>query len=611
MGETHCRKGVVPAMSNTTASLLMSLAIGAPMLVLALYATRISRLLASRLAPWGALPALLAAALVPADVSLRLPWLMLGVDLGLGDSTGRLFLLLTAVLWWLAGLFAGDYLNERSGRGRFFVYFLLSMTGNIGLVFSQDVVSFYLFFSLMSFASYGLVVHEGTSAALRAGRVYMALVVVGEVALFAAIVLAAADAGSLGFVPVRAALGHAADRDLVMVLAFIGFGIKAGVLGLHVWLPLAHPVAPTPASAVLSGAMINAGLLGFLQLLPLGAAGLDQWGEALMLLGLVAAFYAVAVGLMQRDPKTLLAYSSISQMGIMMAALGLGLAAPTAVPLLVPVIGLYALHHGLSKGALFLGVGVVGAASGAPRRWMWLLLWLPALALAGAPMTSGMVAKLLLKAATHDTPGAWGPTLQAVLPWSAVATSLLMGRFLLLLRQPRTAYAATGVPVGLLVPWGILIALVTLLPLWMAGLGSPIWTSASAYVGSTWPLLLAAAAIFAATSWRTVPVRRRRVAAGRAKEPSAGGLLPLPAGDMLVLISRAWLPLGEWLLGLAGTTVPRWRAAWLTRVQRFAAALDPRWAMDRLETTLGRWDTAAMGLLILGLLLALAGWMAF
>lgn len=596
-------------MNHTTASLLMSLGIGAPMVVLTLYATRIGRPLVSHLAPWAALPALLAAALVPVDVSLRLPWLMLGADLGLGNSTGHLFLLFTALLWWLAGLFADDYLTERSGRGSFFAYFLLSMTGNIGLVFAQDVVSFYLFFALMSFASYGLVVHEGTPAALRAGRVYMALVVVGEVALFAAIVFAAADAGSLGFAPVRTALGHAADRDLVMMLAFIGFGIKAGVLGLHVWLPLAHPVAPTPASAVLSGAMINAGLLGFLRLFPLGTAGLAQWGEALMLLGLAAAFYAVAVGLTQRDPKTLLAYSSISQMGVLTAALGLGLAAPTAVPSLVPVIGLYALHHALSKGALFLGVGLLGAASGMPRRLIWLLLCVPALSLAGAPLTSGMVAKLLLKAETYHAPGAWEPALQAILPWSAVATSLLMGRFLLLLKRPRSGYAVAAVPAGLLLPWGTLIVLVTLLPLWMAGPGSPLWTSASAYVGSAWPLLLAATAIFVVDSKRAISSRRRWVWPRRAGDTSGGGPLSLPAGDLLVVICRGWMPLGEWLSRVAAETVLQWRTALLARVERVAAVLDPRSAMDRVEATLRLWRTGAIGLLILGLLFALAGWM--
>ena len=578
-------------MNHAAASLLLSLAIGAPIVVLALYAIRPSRPLASRLAPWTALPALVAALLVPADVSLHLPWLMLGADIGVGDSIGQMFLLFTAVLWWLAGLFAGDYMSEHAGRGRFFVYFLLSMTGNIGLVLSQDVVSFYLFFALMSFASYGLVVHEGTPAALRAGRVYMALVVVGEVALFAAIVFAAAAAESSGFGSVRAALAHAPDRDLIMALAFVGFGIKAGVLGLHVWLPLAHPVAPTPASAVLSGAMIKAGLLGFLRLFPLGSSGLVPWGEALMVIGLIAAFYAVGIGLTQREPKTLLAYSSISQMGILTAAVGLGLASPAAVPALVPVIALYAVHHALSKGALFLGVGVLGAASATARRWAWLLIWVPALALAGAPLTSGMAAKLLLKAQTYHAPGAWAPVLQAILPWSAVATSLLMGRFLLLVRRPREGHPAASVPAGLLRPWGFLIALVVLLPLWMVGPESPIWASGSAYVGSAWPLLVAAVVIFAAARWR-------------------GGLSPVPAGDLLVLIGWVWTPLGEWLRRFMGETMPRWHAAWMTRVERVAARGDPRPGLERLEAPLGHWRKGVTGVVVLGLLLALAAWMS-
>lgn len=591
-------------MNHMTASLLLSFGIAAPILVLCLYAICGRHPHITRLASWAAFPALLAAVFVPTDITLRLPWLMLGTDLGLGDSTGRLFLMFTGLLWWLAGLFAADYLNEQSGRERFFIYFLLSMTGNIGLVVSQDVTSFYLFFALMSFASYGLVVHEGNVAAMRAGKVYMVLVVIGEVALFAAVAFAAAGAGSTDFGAVRATLAHAPDRDLVMALALIGFGIKAGVLGLHVWLPLAHPVAPTPASAVLSGAMIKAGLLGFIRLFPLGTPGLFQWGETLILLGLVAVFYAVAVGLTQREPKTILAYSSISQMGILTTALGLGLAAPATVPALVPVIGLYALHHALSKGALFLGVGVLGAASGRARRWMWLLLWIPALALAGAPLTSGMIVKLLLKSETYHAPGAWGPTLQAALPWSAVATSLLVGRFLIILRQPRSEHATTGVPAGLLIPWVILIALVMLLPLWIVEPESPIWRSASAYIGSTWPLLLAATTIFVVTSWR------RWIGPGRAGETPEGGISPLPAGDLLVVIGLLWRPLRTWLHRQMSKMDQQWRVAWLTGIEHIAATLDPRTAMNHMEATLRLWRTAVIGLMILGLLIALVGWVA-
>eukprot|EP01035_Chromulina_nebulosa_P057631 gene57631-78962_t len=125
------------------------------------------------------------------------------------------------------------------------------MAGNLGLVLAQDAASFYVFFALMSFASYGLVVHSRTPEALHAGRVYLALVVLGELALFAAIALAWQAAGSLNFADIGPALAVSPWRDAVIGLTLVGFGIKVGALPLHVWLPLAHPVAPTPASAVL------------------------------------------------------------------------------------------------------------------------------------------------------------------------------------------------------------------------------------------------------------------------------------------------------------------------------------------------------------------------
>ncbi len=351
-------------MNEIYVPLVLSLVVIWPLLLAVAIAFSVTHSAASLLAPWAALPAFILAVFAPPSASLHLPGFLLGTELSLVDDTGRLFLLFTALLWWLSGMYARAYLSDQPGRSRFFVYFLLSMTGNLGLILAQDLTSFYLFFALMSFASYGLVVHERSLEALRAGRIYIILVVIGEIALFAAMVFATAATGSTGFDTVRHGLAQAGSRDLIMLLAFIGFGIKAGVLGLHVWLPLAHPVAPTPASAVLSGAMIKAGLLGWLRLLPLGEMALLQWGESFMLLGLAAAFYGVMVGLTQRDPKTLLAYSSISQMGVMTVAVGLGLTSPDAYPAILTVITLYALHHGLSKGALFLGVGVVGAFSG-------------------------------------------------------------------------------------------------------------------------------------------------------------------------------------------------------------------------------------------------------
>lgn len=406
-----------------------------------------------RIAPLATLPAIAVIAFMPAP--LELPWLLLGVRLGL-DETGRVFLFFTTALWLLAGVYARHYLAGDPRRTRFFAFYLLTMSGNLGLIVAQDVLSFYLFFALMSFSAYGLVVHNRDAQALRAGRVYIALVVLGEVLLFAGLVTGAWNMATLGL----ADFAGAAQSNLVIALLLVGFGIKAGALPLHVWLPLAYSAAPTPASAVLSGAMINAGLLGWLRFLPLGQAALPEWSVLLIAAGIGAALYGVLIGLVQDDPKAVLAYSSISQMGLMTIAVGVGAAAPETWPLCLSVILIYALHHAFAKGALFLGVGVVAAGvRGATQRGLLTTaLLLPALALAGLPFTSGVVAKLGLKSLTEVLPAPWSELMAAGLSLLAVATTLLMARFLYLVwaRGSRRR----GPVEGLFVPWTVLLLLV-------------------------------------------------------------------------------------------------------------------------------------------------------
>jgi len=591
-------------MSEVTGSSTLLLVVIWPLLLAGAMMFTATRPAALRLAPWAALPALILAAFAPAPpgISLRLPWLLLGTEVGLPDDTGRLFLLFTALLWWLGGMYARAYLSE--GRGRFFAYFLLSMAGNLGLILAQDLASFYLFFALMSFASYGLVVHERTVEARRAGRVYIVLVLIGEVALFVAMILATAAAGSTGFDAVRRELVQAESRDLIMLLAFVGFGIKAGVLGLHVWLPLAHPVAPTPASAVLSGAMIKAGLFGWLRLLPLGEVALLEWGQALMFLGLAAAFYGVVVGLTQRDPKTLLAYSSVSQMGILTMAVGLGLTAPGAYPAILTAITVYALHHGLSKGALFLGVGVVGACSVAQRRWAWIALWLPALALAGAPLTSGMVAKLLLKAQTASAPDPWASWLPTLLSSSAVATALLVGRFLFLMAQPGAGASRKSSPAGLVWPWALLVTASLLLP-WWSGAESPSLWSQDVIIASLWPVLLGAVLVLAAVL-RSVYLAKQpgALSTGDERVTAAHSTPGIPPGDMLVPISHALALTLTHGHHLADVELSRWRDACLASLRRRWSNVDWLRMLERIEFGLNSWRTVLTVFLLLGLVVA-------
>lgn len=512
-----------------------------PLLLACLLAFRVMRAPILYLVPWAALPALAASLLVaPSEMRWHFPEILLGSKIGL-DATGQVLLLLAALLWTVSGVYARTYLSRSNRYTEFYLFFLLSMTGNFGLIVTQDLFGFYFCFALMNFAAYGLVVYDRSIAALRAGRIYIVLVVAGELLLFIALLMTAEITGATTFDAIREglALVDPVCRDWVILLGVAGFGIKVGILGLHVWLPLAYPVAPAPASAVLSGTMINAGLLGWLQLLPLGEIALPGWGAIIIILGLTAAFYGVAIGLTQREPRVLLAYSSISQMGIMTTALGLGMLIPHAWPIILPAIAFYALHHGLSKGALFLGIGLSGSTDRTQRRWVWLGLWLPALALAGAPWTSGLLAKQLLKTTTHYAPLPWGSLLPLCLSLSALATALLMMRLLYLVRPAAQPLGVTPVA-GLICPWIILLLTVLLLPWWLAFLMPDLETGTIPVIDGLWPVVMALI-----ITWAVLRLDMFRT------------IQPLPAGDVLVLIERNLR-----LLYLLGSSLISFRYRW-------------------------------------------------
>ncbi len=441
---------------------------------------------AALLAP---LPALLAGLLVAPGTELGLPWLLLGTAWGL-DPTTRVFLLGGALLWFAAALYARDTLADDPQAGRFRLFFLLAMAGNFQLILARDALGFYLGFALMGLAAYGLVAHRRSVGARRAARVYLIWAVLGELLLFVALVLIAAATPDLRF----DTLHQRTLPDGVLLLLVLGFGIKLALPGLHLWLPLAYPAAPTAAAAVLSGAMINAGVLGWLQFLPLGAAGYAGWGGALLAVGLGAAFYGVLFGLLQRSAKTVLAYSSMSQMGLLTAAFGLALAAPAQAPALLGVITLYALHHGLAKGALFLALDA-HHRSGKPL-WTLALLVVLAASLAGAPFTSGALAKAAYKDAL---PPDWS-WVMGVLAASTLATTLLMVRFLRLARQgPARSRLSLAGTAAMLLPAGTGL----MLPWMQAGGVGPLVDPAAA-----WPIA-AGLGIGAALLWRPlVPLRR-------------------------------------------------------------------------------------------------------
>ncbi|MGB5831930.1 MAG: proton-conducting transporter membrane subunit, partial [Thiohalocapsa sp.] len=245
---------------------------------------------------------------------------------------------------------------------------------------------------------------------------------------------------------------------LTIALLLLGLGIKAGMVPLHVWLPLAHPAAPIAASAVLSGVMIKTALLGWMRFLPIGAIALPDWGGLLVFAGTLTLLFALPVGLTQSDPKVVLAYSSISKMGLMMLVLGVALIEPALAPAAVAGIAFYAANHALVKGGLFLGVGMRKYSATRPPVIQALVLGglvFLALSLAGAPLTSGAVAKYELKPVLGAVDWAW---IAAVVAISTFGTTLLMVRFVWLSYriEPHSEPGYRWPGVG----WGLLIALV-------------------------------------------------------------------------------------------------------------------------------------------------------
>ena len=485
-----------------------------------------------RLLPLLSLPALGLVLLGPAQWQFELPGLLLGASWQL-DTLRQPFVLLTALLWSCAGLYASGYVRQH--RRSFALFWGLTLCGNLGLVVAADLVSFYAFFALMTFAGYGLVVHERTSAAFRAGRVYLVMAVLGEMALLAGLLLAVGAANSLLLADLPVAIAESSHAGVIMGLLLAGFGVKAGLPLLHLWLPLAHPVAPTPASAVLSGAMIKAGLLGWLLTLPLGQASHIVLGTLLALIGVLASLGGALIGVCQRQSKAVLAYSSISQMGLMTLMLGVALAEPERAVWLLPVIGTFALHHALAKGALFLSVGIMPPSHRYVRWFYWGLVALPGLLLAGLPLTSGAHTKLAMKQALQvdGLSLSLAPWLGGLLSAGAVATLLLVLRFLWLQWQvlhENSHKDETGPCMQL--GWGLLLTASVLLFPWLAPeLPSAMALQLSDHISNLaallWPMLLAV--VFAGLA---VGVRLR---APR-----------VPAGDLIVpleaLEARASIP---------------------------------------------------------------------
>jgi formate hydrogenlyase subunit 3/multisubunit Na+/H+ antiporter MnhD subunit len=494
-------------MSSSTGTLLLGASWFVPLAMLFACLSGALRGVMPRLLGLAPIPALAAAALATEAAPLRMGAGRLRLIFEL-DGPGAVLLGVAALLWIAAGGYAATYMRDTRSPGRFVACWLMALTGCLGVFVAGDLVSLYAMLAMLTLGASGLVIHDETPRAWRSGSIYLVLALLAESVLLVGLVMLAGEipGDSLALRDAAAALATSSRRDLILALLVAGFGTKAGLVPMHVWMPLAHAAAPVPASSVLSGAVVKVGIIGLVRFLPLSSS-LPDWGLLLTVAGFVTAFYGVVIGLTQRHPKAVLAYSSVSQMGVVVAVLGMGLAAGDATAAMAAAF--YASHHVLVKGALFLSVGV-SAYTGAGRRAIVLVpAALLCLGLGGLPFTGGAIAKYAVKDQLDIGVVGW---LAAA---SAAGTTLLMLHFLSRLAQSGAEDPRAAASVGLTVPW-LAMAIAALVLPWLLYPATDLGPTAAALApqalwASLWPVAIGAGIAFALRGW---PDRLPRVPEG-------------------------------------------------------------------------------------------------
>ncbi len=336
------------------------------------------------------------------------------------DSTSAFFifpalLIWTLVLVWQPGQRLGRLLWVCAGLH------LLALT-------AQDWLTFYTALAWLGFLGWLLIRESRTPQAKRAADVYLAFMLIAEVLLFAG--LASLPMGQLG-------LGQHSLASVSLSTALLlaaGMAIKAGSLGVHQWLPVAHPSAPPLASAVLSGLLIKLGILGMLRLIPADMEVAVSVGGGVFYWGMAAAVYAGMQGVRSHSPKAVLAWSSVGQIGLLTAGVGLLLLAPSHTALRNALL-LLVVTHGLAKAALFIGVWQWPKASSTHRTYLAMGLLVAALSLVGAPLSGGLYIKGWLETAAQQQ-GLYYP----LSTLASLATALLMLRCAYLLSHDKPSH---------------------------------------------------------------------------------------------------------------------------------------------------------------------------
>ncbi|HEX7327129.1 MAG TPA: hydrogenase 4 subunit B [Casimicrobiaceae bacterium] len=436
---------IASPLASVVLAALAWLAIGAAGLVAPRSLRAVRSLFLAGAAVGAALAFVAALALADAPETAVLPLGLPGLPFHLRlDALSAFFLFILGAATAAVSVFSAGYFRKGQGTAPgliCFEYHAFVAAMAIVLV-ADDAYLFMVAWETMALASYFLVTTDHRIPEVRrAGFLYLLIAHVGAIAILLCFGVLQGGHGDYTFAAMRAVSLSPAWASIAFLLALFGFGAKAGVLPLHVWLPEAHPAAPSPVSALMSGVMLKLAVYGLLRVtFDLLGGTLWWWGAIALALGLLTALFGIVFAAAQTDMKRLLAYSSIENLGIIVAALGLAIlfktnAKPLLAALALAALLYHALNHAMFKSLLFLATGSVlhatserslGKLGGLIHRMPW-VAWLAlagALASAGLPPLNGFVSEWLLLQAFLFTPTLPQSFINMLVPLAAAALVL-------------------------------------------------------------------------------------------------------------------------------------------------------------------------------------------
>ena len=321
-----------------------------------------------------------------------------------------LYAAMACFMWFVSLAFSKEYMAHYEHKKQYYAFMVATFAATVGVFLSADLLTTFVFFEIMSMTSYVLVIHDQSAASLRAGTTYLAVAVIGGMVMLMGLFLLYDLTGTLAIADLPAACAPYAGTGRLYAIAIcmlVGFGAKAGLFPLHIWLPKAHPVAPAPASALLSGILTKAGIYGMLIICCYMLSGDAAWASVILALGGVTMFLGAFLALLSGNLKKTLACSSVSQIGFITT--GIGIACLSAGESDMASMGtvLHMVNHSLIKLLLFSCAGVVymnlhKLALSDVRGWgknkplLALYFIVGVLTISGVPGTSGYISKTLL-----------------------------------------------------------------------------------------------------------------------------------------------------------------------------------------------------------------------